>query len=118
MGRLRTVAGVLLLVLLSVPWAAAQKGAPRQPLTVTGTLVRVAGIGGETTGWAIQLDSPIEVQGERLETLEVSGKGGEFARLENRHVRASGVVASRRGVTRGEWRVLEVRSIREWNRKP
>jgi hypothetical protein len=43
----------LLLVLLSVnTWAQS----PEQKLTVTGKLVRVMAIGGESTGWAIELN--------------------------------------------------------------
>ena len=38
---------------------------PSPTMTVTGTLSRVMVIGGESTGWAIQLDSEVAVDGSR-----------------------------------------------------
>ena len=73
----------------------------------------MAGIGGETTGWAIQLDSEIQVRGQRVNSIEVSGESREFDTLENKHVEATGKLAIRHGVTRGQWTVLEVSTIRE-----
>lgn len=118
MSRLPTEAGFLLLFALFLPSFLVQTAQHPNTITVSGTLVRVAGIGGETTGWAIQLDSQIEVQGEQLNSIEVSGDRSEFAMLENKHVEATGKIAARHGVTRGEWPVLEVSSIRESRRKP
>ena len=113
MERLQPAAGILLLLILSFPNLGVQ--APRQSkaITVRGTLARVAGIGGETTGWAMQLDSEIQVRGERVKSIEVSGDSREFDRLENKHVEATGKAAVRHGVTRGEWSVLEINTIRE-----
>jgi hypothetical protein len=73
----------------------------------------VVGIGAETTGWAIKLDSEREFAGKRLKSLEVSGERREFIRLENKRVDATGKIAIRRGIERGDWPVLEVTSIRE-----
>ena len=109
---MRAAVCVLLLIIL-FPNLSAQTAKQRNVITVAGMLVRVAGIGGETTGWAIELDSEIEARGERVKSIEVSGNRREFARLENKHVKAMGRLAVRHGVTEGDWPVLEVRSIRE-----
>ncbi len=87
----------------------------KQPseVTVTGRLERVAGIGGETTGWAIEMGSEMEVRGHRVKSIEVSGKTGEFAKFENKQIEAAGTLAVRHGVTRGAWTVLDVKSLRE-----
>jgi hypothetical protein len=113
MERWRSAIRISLLALLGFTILGAQAARQRDTITITGTLVRVAGVGGETTGWAIQLDSEIEVHGERLNSIEVSGSARQFAMLENKHVQAIGKIALHHGVTRGEWPVLEVSSIRE-----
>lgn len=118
MRRLPTEAGFLFLFVLFLPSFLVQTAQHPNTITVSGTLVRVSGIGGETTGWAIQLDSQIKVQGEQLNSIEVSGGRSAFAKLENKHVEATGKVSLRHGVMRREWPVLEVSSIRESHRKP
>jgi hypothetical protein len=82
-------------------------------ITVTGKLLHVVGIGGETTGWAIRLDSEIEIKGKRIVSIEVHGEKRDLLKLENKHVEAMGTLSVRHGVERGEWAVLEVSSIRE-----
>jgi len=115
--RLQSAAGVLLLIVLFSSNLAAQGARQPDAITVTGTLARVAGIGGETTGWAIELDSEIEVQGEQVKSIEVSGDSHEFDGLENKHVEARGRLAVRHGATRGQWSVLEVSSIQQSSAK-
>ena len=117
MKGLQPAVGVIFLVILLLPNLGAQTAKQPAALTITGTLVRVAGIGGETTGWAIELDSEIEVQGERVKSIELSGDRREFAKLENKHVETTGRLAVRHGVTRGEWSVVEVSSIQESSAK-
>jgi hypothetical protein len=116
--RLRPATGILLLFILFSTNVSAQTAKQPAAITIAGMLVRVAGIGGETTGWAIQLDSEIEVRGERMKSIEVSGDSREFERLENKHVEATGRLALRHGVTRGAWPVVQVSSIRESRAKP
>lgn len=114
MKILRPVSSILLLLLvLFSPNVKAQTSKPPKTITVTGTLVRVSGIGGETTGWAINLDSEINIRGERVKMLEVSGNTRAFDKLENKRVEATGKLGERHGVMRGEWSVLEVSRIRE-----
>jgi hypothetical protein len=82
-------------------------------ITVTGNLSQVAAIGGETTGWAIRLDSEIKINGKNVSSIEVSGDKQDFAKVENKHVEATGELSARHGVERSEWIVLDVSSIRE-----
>lgn len=82
-------------------------------ITVTGKLSRAAGIGGESTGWAVKLDSETTVQGKPTKSIEVSGQPKEFEKLENLHVEAKGKITLRHGTERGDWPVLEVDTLRE-----
>ena len=90
-----------------------------QKMTVTGKLTRMMAIGGESTGWAIQLDSQLDVDGKQVDTLEVASKGiGKFETLQNKHVRATGKLSYRNGVETGRRSVLEISSIKEVKAKP
>ncbi len=82
-----------------------------ETVTVTGTLVQVASIGGETTGWAIHLDTEMKINGTSTRSIEVAGPVKEFARLQDKHVKATGPIRMRHGVERGDWPVLQVDSI-------
>jgi heat shock protein HslJ len=65
---------------------------PAQKITVTGKLTRVMAIGGESTGWAIQLDSEATIDGKQVNSIEVdSRKTKRLEKLENKHVEATGV---------------------------
>ena len=44
--------------------------APEVEITVTGKLIRVMAIGGETTGWAVDLDEPRQIGGARLTRID------------------------------------------------
>lgn len=90
-----------------------------QKITVTGKLIRMMAIGGESTGWAIQLDSEINVDGKQVDTLEIaSGETGKFETLLDKRVRATGKLSSRQGIETGSRSVLEVSYIREVKAKP
>lgn len=106
-------AAIFLLIIFVFANLSAQTAKKPSAITVAGRLERVAGIGGETTGWAIELDTEMEIRGERVQSIEVTGKTGEFAKFENKHIQAVGTLAVRHGVTRGDWTVLDVKSLRE-----
>jgi len=77
--------------------------APKEEITVTGKLVRAMAIGGESTGWVIELDPAVTIGGKELHSIQVSY--GETARLEeeaNKRVRATGKLGQRSGVETGE----------------
>ncbi|HKF25055.1 MAG TPA: hypothetical protein VKB24_03740, partial [Candidatus Acidoferrum sp.] len=62
----------LLFALCAAPLASAQKK-PQQPaeMILTGKLTRVMGIGGETTGWALELKSDLTIEGQTFRSIEV-----------------------------------------------
>ncbi len=86
----------------------------QQKITVTGKLARVMAIGGESTGWAIELDTAMIIDGKQVHSIEVTSQNPQkLDRLENKHVQASGKISHVQGVERGERTILEVSSIRE-----
>jgi len=100
----------LLLVCLGSQVAAQEQ----KPLTVTGKVVRVMAIGGESTGWAIQLESEIAIDGKQANSIEIDyPKPAKLEKLENQRVRASGKLAHRQGVETGERPVLVVSAIKK-----
>ena len=89
-----------------------------QKRTVTGKLTRVMAIGGESTGWAIELDSAIRIDDKTVHSIEVSSSEiSKFEGLENKQVRATGTISHRHGVERGDRLILDVSSIREIGRE-
>jgi heat shock protein HslJ len=87
---------------------------PAQKITVTGKLYRAMAIGGESTGWAVQLDSEATIDGKQVNSVEVdSRKPGKLEKFNNKHVEATGSLSHRRGVETGERTVLVISSIKE-----
>lgn len=85
-----------------------------QQITVTGKLVHVMAIGGESTGWGLELESATTVAGKQVNSIQVSyRKTGKLQKLENKRVTATGKLATRHGVETGEQYVLYVASIKE-----
>jgi hypothetical protein len=101
----------LILALSALPLEARAQG---PGITVTGELERVMAIGGESTGWVVQLDSETIIDGKKVASIEVEYKyPGRLERLENKRVEARGVLSHRQGVETGERTVLVVSSIRK-----
>lgn len=76
--------------------------APEEEITVTGKLVRAMAIGGESTGWIVELDPAVTIGAKELHSIQVTY--GETARLEevaNKRVRAVGKLGHRSGVETG-----------------
>lgn len=121
MRTVRNLISVLLftLVLASVPVSHAQSK-PLQPgeAIFLGKLSHVMGIGGETTGWSLELQSAVTVEGQTLHSIEVLGPPKRLARLANQDVKARGFVKHHHGVERQDWLVLEINSIRPIPPKP
>jgi heat shock protein HslJ len=89
-----------------------------QKITVTGTLNRTMAIGGESTGWAIQLDSGITIEGKQVSSIEVDyPKTAKLEKLNSKRVTATGTISHRQGVETGERAVLIVSSIKETTAK-
>ena len=107
--RIFTLLNVLLLGICQPAAAQDQK-----PITVTGKLVRVMAIGGESTGWTIQLESEVAVDGKQANSIEVDyHKTAKLEKLENQRVKASGRLDHRHGVETGERPVLVISSIKQ-----
>jgi hypothetical protein len=101
----------LILALVSV-YLPAQPS--EQNIDVTGKLVRAMAIGGESTGWILELESTTTIDGKQVNSIQVSyRKTGELEKLENARVRVTGKIARRHGVEMGEHLVLDVSSIKE-----
>src|SRR6266849_2351474 len=82
-------------------------------MMVRGILQHVVGIGGETTGLAILLDAPTEVDRESLNQLEIEGDNATLDKLLDKYVQASGTIVYHTGVERGKWPVLKVNDVKE-----
>jgi hypothetical protein len=81
--------------------------------TVTGTLQRVAAIGGETTGWAVDLDSALAIGGEELKQIEVDPGDNKIDTLDGKRVEIVGQLKKRQGVERKDYWVIAADKIRE-----
>jgi hypothetical protein len=85
-----------------------------QTITVNGILEPAAGIGGETTGWAIAADTDLEIApGKRVRSLEVDPHGKPLGALTGKRVQATGALTWRHGVERGDFPVIEIDTIKE-----
>ncbi len=72
------------------------------------------GIGGESTGWALELESATTIDGKQVTSIQVSyRKTGKLEKLQNKRVKATGKLAHQHGVETGEQPVLDIFSIKE-----
>lgn len=86
--------------------------AAQETITVTGTLNHVMAIGGESTGWALQLDAGTKVEGKPMSELEVAYPNqAELRKWNGKRVRVSGKLSTRQGVERGARTVLEIAKL-------
>lgn len=100
----------LILALVSVPL---QAQSPQPPITLVGKLTRAMAIGGESTGWTLELDSATTIDGKQVTSIQVrSDKTGELEKLQNQHVTATGTLTHQQGVETGDQPVLNVSSIK------
>jgi heat shock protein HslJ len=91
-----------------------QSQQPEPKTTVIGKLSHVMSIGGESTGWVIELESRATIDGKEVDSIQISyADSGKLEQLENKHVLATGNVTHRHGVETGEQPVLEVSAIKE-----
>jgi hypothetical protein len=107
---------LVVLALLSInAWAQS----PEQKLTVTGKLVRVMAIGGESTGWAIELSPAIKLGDKQVSSLQVRCRSAsKLEKLENKQVKATGKITHQQGVETGVQPILEISSIKEAKSTP
>ena len=108
---MRWAAFSMSLLLLCVCLRAPAKA--QDPITVRGKLVNIMEMGGESTGWAIELDSDFSVDGKTVESIELDGLTRKAEKLQDKHVEVVGKLSHRHGAERGDWPVLEVVSIKQ-----
>jgi uncharacterized protein involved in outer membrane biogenesis len=102
-----TLGFALLLLSLCLPLHAKSKH-----LTVTGKLTHGMTVGAESTGWSIQLNPVITVDGRQLSSLEIeTSHAGKLQSLQDRFVEASGTLVILTGVETGDRPVLHLSSI-------
>lgn len=81
--------------------------------TVRGILQQAVGIGGESTGLAILLDAPLDIEGKSVHQLETKVDDIPVGKLVGKYVEASGTIIHLSGVETGERAVLKVTSLKE-----
>jgi len=106
------IIGIICLLMVSCGYS--QEKGEQKMVTVTGKLIKAVAIGGETTGWAVNLDSPLQVEGEKLNRIEIDPNNNKKAgELENKRVKVTGVLGKRRGIERKEYWVIVATEIDE-----
>jgi formylmethanofuran:tetrahydromethanopterin formyltransferase len=110
--RIARIAAVVVMVLVCACAQAAPQAQTK--MTVTGTLAGAMAIGGESTGWSIQVDPAITVDGKPVHSIEISYKDAQkLEKLKGKRVKATGKLTHKRGVETGDRPVLDVSSIKE-----
>jgi hypothetical protein len=74
--------------------------------TISGKLIKVVAIGGETTGWAVDLELPLGVEGQQLSRIEVDPGNIKIARFKDKRIEVIGALERRQGVERGYYVIM------------
>lgn len=71
-------------------------------VTLTGKLIRVAAIGGETTGWALELDKPLNINFSpwKFIGIDIGDIKINLAAFEGDTVKVTGKLVKRNGIER------------------
>lgn len=110
MRSVRLLFYVLAFAFASTP-ALPQKALAPKKITIIGKLTRIMAIGGETSGWSLELKRGITLEGKKMRSVEVTGPADELEKMKDQRVRAKGTLAHHTGMERGDYLVLEVSSI-------
>jgi len=109
--RIARLSAGLILALVSF---CSQAQPPEQQIALTGKLIRIIAIGEESTGWALELDSPTTIDNKEVRSIQVSyRKTSKLEELANKHVKVTGELAHRHGVETDERPVLKIFLIKE-----
>ena len=104
---------LLLLAAFALPTqTVAQQSTAGKKTAIVGKLTRVMAIGGETTGWSLELRREITLEGKKMRSVEVSGPAEALEKLKDQRVRARGVLVHHTGMERGDYLVLEISAIK------
>ena len=72
-------------------------------IVVIGKLVRAMAIGGESTGWVLELESAITIDGQQVNSIQVSYcKAEQLKKLKSTRVKVIGEITRRQGGETGE----------------
>lgn len=118
--RKRWMRVVMIAVAMLAGAAAAQNRAGQGPaplaqdkIKMTGKLERAMAIGGETTGWMLELDTEATIDGKTIHSIEVDyPKVKKLEKLVDQQVVAEGTITHREGVESGDRLVLAATSIK------
>lgn len=110
----------LILFCLAIPNSAqSNKSTKSDKLTVQGKLTRIMAIGGESSGWAIELNPALTVEGKEVSSIEiVYVDSSRLEALANKTVKATGTLSNVTGVETGQRPVLNLSSIKAIKQKP
>jgi len=91
MRKIASMGLFVAVVMLSVGiWAAGQD--KPEVVEVTGILVKVSGVGANTTGWEMHLPNEMNIGGKMTKSVEVDGDPHKFQKLENLRITVKGIV--------------------------
>ena len=77
----KVMAGIGLVMLCVCARGAAQETPVPDAVEVTGKLVKVMAVGGETTGWEIEFEKEVSFGGNGVHWIEVEGDAKKFEKL-------------------------------------
>jgi hypothetical protein len=108
MRKMAMMGMLIAVVMLSVGiWAAGQD--KPEVVEVTGILVKVSGVGTDTTGWEMHLPNEVNIGGKMTKAVEVDGDPHKFQKLENLRITVKGIVMR----PSGDRVVIKVQKIKE-----
>jgi hypothetical protein len=106
-------------LIIAIILLATSTSAQSDKLIVTGKLTRIMAIGGETSGWAIELDPALTVNGNQVTSIEIQyANTGKLEALANKTVKAAGKLSNAAGVETGHRPILTLSSIKPTKPKP
>jgi hypothetical protein len=80
-------------------------------VTVVGVLSPVVLIGGETTGWMMELTRKLQILGMPTFEIDVDPKGQTIDKFSEKLVKVTGHLRARSGKERGDYPVIELETI-------
>ena len=109
MQNWRVVVGVILLLVCF----GVQAQVPTNEVTGIGKLTRMVAVGGESTGWEVQFDTPVTVEGKQVPSIQARFADPKLAQKnENKHVQVTGSVVHRQMPESGEVLILDITTIK------
>ena len=115
MKNIRKAMAVMGLVMVCVCLRVAAQGTPVEgTVEATGKLVKVAAVGGETSGWAMEFEQEVSFGGNGVHSIEAEGDAKKFGKLENKKVTVKGSIVHRPGTAGKDRMVFVVQKIKEW----